>query len=45
MILFGLTGTGYFDMYAYEKFNNGVMTDYIPTDEEIAKSVAELPQV
>ena len=45
VILFGLTGTGYFDMYAYEKFNNGVMTDYIPTDEEIAKSVAELPQV
>ena len=33
-ILFGLTGTGYFDMYAYEKFNNGEMSDYIPTDEE-----------
>ncbi|MBR5815489.1 MAG: TrpB-like pyridoxal-phosphate dependent enzyme, partial [Methanocorpusculaceae archaeon] len=45
VILFGLTGTGYFDMYAYEKFNNGVMTDYIPTDEEIAESVAKLPQV
>ena len=45
VILFGLTGTGYFDMYAYERFNNGVMTDYIPTDEEIAESVAKLPQV
>jgi tryptophan synthase beta chain len=35
-IVFGLTGTGYFDMVAYEKFNNGEMTDYIPTDEELA---------
>lgn len=34
-IVFGLTGTGYFDMVAYEKFNNGEMTDYIPTDEEL----------
>ena len=42
-ILFGLTGTGYFDMYAYEKFNNGEMRDFIPTDEEIAKSLARLP--
>jgi hypothetical protein len=32
-ILFGLTGTGYFDMYAYEKFHNGQMSDYVPTDE------------
>ena len=44
-IVFGLTGTGYFDMYAYEKFNNGVMEDYIPTDEEIAVGLAGLPDV
>lgn len=36
-IVFGLTGTGYFDMTAYEKFNDGEMGDYIPTDEELAK--------
>lgn len=42
-ILFGLTGTGYFDMYAYQAFNDGTMTDYIPTDEELAASLAELP--
>ncbi|MCI5911064.1 MAG: TrpB-like pyridoxal phosphate-dependent enzyme [Oscillospiraceae bacterium] len=44
-ILFGLTGTGYFDMYAYEKFNDGKMSDYIPTDEEIAASLANLPKI
>ena len=44
-ILFGLTGTGYFDMYAYEKFNNGVMSDYIPTHEEIEKGLAGLPVI
>ena len=44
-ILFGLTGTGYFDLVAYEKFNNGVMGDYIPTDEELAASFARLPQI
>ena len=44
-IVFGLTGTGYFDMVAYQKFNDGEMADYIPTDEEIAKSLAQLPQV
>ena len=44
-ILFGLTGTGYFDMTAYQKFNDGVMSDYIPTDEEIAESLAKLPKV
>lgn len=44
-ILFGLTGTGYFDMVAYEKFNNGEMSDYIPTDEDIAASVAKLPKI
>ena len=44
-ILFGLTGTGYFDMVAYEKYNDGVMTDYIPTDEDLAKGFAGLPKV
>lgn len=44
-ILFGLTGTGYFDMVAYQKFNDGDMTDYIPTDEELEKSFATLPKV
>ena len=44
-ILFGLTGTGYFDMVAYQKFNDGLMTDYIPTDDEIAKSLAKLPKI
>ncbi|MBQ5987776.1 MAG: TrpB-like pyridoxal phosphate-dependent enzyme [Clostridia bacterium] len=44
-IVFGLTGTGYFDMVAYERFHNGEMTDYIPTDEELAKSFASLPQI
>ena len=43
-ILFGLTGTGYFDMVAYERFNNGAMSDYIPTDEEIMKGLANVPQ-
>ncbi len=44
-ILFGLTGTGYFDMYAYGAYNDGKMSDYIPTDEEIAKSLANLPKI
>ena len=44
-IVFGLTGTGYFDMYAYEAFHDGKMTNYIPSDEEIAASLAKLPQV
>ena len=44
-IVFGLTGTGYFDMVAYEKFHNGEMDDYIPTDEELAKFRARLPKV
>ena len=44
-ILFGLTGTGYFDMLAYEKFHNGQMGDYIPTDEELEKYKARLPKV
>lgn len=44
-ILFGLTGTGYFDMYAYKAYNDGEMGDYIPTDEEIAGSLAKAPAV
>ncbi len=42
-IVFGLTGTGYFDLVAYEQFNNGTMTDHIPTDEELAAGLAALP--
>ncbi len=44
-ILFGLTGTGYFDMVAYEKFHNGEMMDYIPTDAELEASFAKLPRI
>jgi sensor histidine kinase regulating citrate/malate metabolism len=44
-IVFGLTGTGYFDMMSYEKFHDGKMTDYIPSDEELAASLAKLPKV
>ncbi|MBR6311790.1 MAG: TrpB-like pyridoxal phosphate-dependent enzyme [Oscillospiraceae bacterium] len=43
-IVFGLTGTGYFDLVAYEKFHNGLMDDYIPTDEELQASFAQLPK-
>ncbi|MDE6035136.1 MAG: TrpB-like pyridoxal phosphate-dependent enzyme [Ruminococcus sp.] len=43
-ILFGLTGTGYFDMYAYGAYNDGRMSDYIPTDEELKKSFDTLPK-
>ncbi len=42
-IVFGLTGTGYFDMVAYQKYNDGAMSDYIPTDAEIEKGFAGLP--
>ncbi len=44
-ILFGLTGTGYFDMYAYEKFHDGKMSDYVPTQAEIEKGFAGLPKI
>ncbi|MGN1234869.1 MAG: TrpB-like pyridoxal phosphate-dependent enzyme [Christensenellaceae bacterium] len=44
-IVFGLTGTGYFDMVAYEKFHEGKMSDYIPTDEDLAVYRARLPKV
>ncbi len=44
-ILFGLTGTGYFDMVAYQKFNDGEMSDYIPTDADLEKGFAGLPNI
>ncbi len=44
-IVFGLTGTGYFDLVAYEKFHNGEMTDQVPTDEDLQKSIAALPVI
>ena len=44
-IVFGLTGTGYFDMVAYQRFNDGEMTDYIPTDEDLKPGFASLPNV
>ena len=43
-IVFGLTGTGYFDLVAYQQFNDKTMTDYIPTDEDLAKGFAGIPQ-
>ena len=45
VILFGLTGTGYFDMTAYKAFNDGEMKDYVPTDEEIQKGFATMPNI
>ncbi|MBP3883766.1 MAG: TrpB-like pyridoxal phosphate-dependent enzyme [Olsenella sp.] len=45
VILFGLTGTGYFDMSAYESFNSGTMVDHIPTDEELDRGFATIPAV
>ena len=44
-IVFNLSGTGYFDLYAYKAFNEGSMMDYIPTDAEIAKALEKLPQI
>lgn len=44
-ILFGLTGTGYFDMKAYEQFNDGTMTDYMPKEEDLAKGFASIPNL
>ena len=43
-IVFGLTGTGYFDMYAYKAFNDGEMSDYIPSDSEIKKATDMIPR-
>lgn len=44
-ILFGLTGTGYFDMTAYQAYNDGTMSDYIPTDEDLEKGFESLPKI
>lgn len=44
-IVFGLTGTGYFDMMSYERFHDGKMDDYIPTDEELALGRGKLPKI
>ena len=44
-ILFGLTGTGYFDLKAYEQYNNGTLTDTIPTDEELERGFSQLPKI
>ncbi len=44
-IVFGLTGTGYFDMVAYQRFNDGAMNDYVPGDEELARPMGMLPKV
>ena len=44
-IVFGLTGTGYFDMVAYQRYNDGEMSDYVPTDEELQQSFDRLPKV
>ena len=43
-IIFGLTGTGYFDMVAYEKFHDGQMSDYIPTDADLQKGFDGIPR-
>ncbi len=45
VILFGLTGTGYFDMTAYKQYNDGTMSDRIPTDEELAQGFATIPDI
>ena len=45
VILFGLSGTGYFDMAAYDDYNSGEMTDYIPTEEDLNKGFATLPKI
>lgn len=45
VIVFNLSGTGYFDLYAYKAYNDGTMNDYIPTDEEIAAAIEKLPKV
>jgi tryptophan synthase beta chain len=44
-ILFGLSGTGFFDMGAYMQYNEGTMTDYIPTDEDLQRGLSAIPKV
>jgi len=45
VILFGLTGTGYFDLSAYQAYNDGTMTDYIPTDTDLQKGFDTIPKI
>jgi tryptophan synthase beta chain len=45
VILFGLSGTGYFDMTAYMAYNNKTMNDYVPSDEDLAKGFATIPGI
>ena len=45
VILFGLTGTGFFDMTAYQAFNQGTMTDYIPTEEDLQRGFDTIPHI
>lgn len=45
VILFGLTGTGYFDLAAYKQYNDGVMKDYVPTDKELEKGFSTIPRI
>ena len=45
VIIFNLSGTGYFDLYAYQQFNDGTMTDVIPSDDVIKEALAKLPKV
>jgi tryptophan synthase beta chain len=44
-IVFGLTGTGYFDLVAYQKFNDGQMSDFIPSDADLEASFAKMPKL
>lgn len=44
-IVFGLTGTGYFDLAAYASYRNGTMTDYIPTEEDLQRSLQNIPHI
>ena len=43
--MFGLTGTGYFDMRAYQAYREGTMTDYIPTDEDLEEGFKYIPKL
>ena len=45
VIVFNLSGTGYFDLYAYKQFNDGTMSDVIPSDDVIKEALSKLPKV
>jgi len=45
VILFGLSGTGYFDLSAYMAYNNKTMTDYIPSDADLERGFASIPDI